>query len=197
VAGGARIRCCCGGASIFLDLLLVVAGAAAIASPVLSTFAVELWAAIAFAIAGIAQTIHAFAARSWSGFFWGLLVGLLYLAAGIVLWLTPIAGVVTLTVFLAAVLVVDGVFRSILAFQIRPLPGWFWLLLGGLISIVLGVMIWQQLPSSALSVLACSWGLTSCSRASRSLCSRCRAPPPRVRRHRATEAGRGPVAGQC
>src|SRR6185369_17470359 len=59
---------------IFLSILLIVAGAAAIAFPILSTFAVELWAAIAFAIAGVAQTIHAFASRSWGGFFWGLLV---------------------------------------------------------------------------------------------------------------------------
>src|SRR6267142_1109215 len=100
---------------IFLSILLIVAGAAAIAFPILSTFAVELWAAIAFAIAGVAQTIHAFASRSWGGFSWGLLVGLLYLGAGVVLWLNPIAGVVTLTAFLAAVLVIDGVFRSILA----------------------------------------------------------------------------------
>ncbi len=75
---------------IFLSLLLIVAGAAAIAFPVLTTFAVELWAAIAFAIAGVAQTIHAFAARNWGGFLWSLLVGLLYLAAGVVLWLNPI-----------------------------------------------------------------------------------------------------------
>lgn len=147
------------GAFIFLAVLLVVAGAAAIAFPVVSTLAVELWTAIAFAIAGVAQTVHAFAARQWSGFLWGLLVGLLYLAAGIVLWRNPIGGVITLTVFLAAVLVVDGVFRSILAFQIQPLPGWFWLLLGGLVSIVLGVMIWQQLPSSALSVLGLLLGI--------------------------------------
>ena len=144
---------------IFLAVLLIVAGAAAIAFPVFSTFAVELWTAIAFAIAGVAQTIHAFAARSWSGFFLDLLVGLLYLAAGIVLWLNPFAGVVTLTVFLATVLVVDGVFRSILAVQVRPLRGWFWLLLGGLVGIVLGVMIWQQLPSSALSVLGLLLGI--------------------------------------
>jgi uncharacterized membrane protein HdeD (DUF308 family) len=144
---------------IFLSILLIVAGAAAIAFPILSTFAVELWAGIALAIAGVAQTIHALASRSWGGFLWGLLVGLLYLAAGVVLWLNPIAGVVTLTAFLAAVLVVDGVFRSILAFQIRSRPGWFWLLLGGIVGIVLGVMIWQQLPSSALTILGLLLGI--------------------------------------
>jgi uncharacterized membrane protein HdeD (DUF308 family) len=144
---------------IFLALLLIVAGAAAIAFPILSTFAVELWTAIAFAIAGVAQTIHAFAARSWGGFFWGLLVGLLYLATGVVLWLNPIAGVMTLTAFLAAVLIVDGIFRAILAVQIRPRAGWFWLLLGGIVGIVLGVLIWQQLPSAALATLGLLLGI--------------------------------------
>jgi uncharacterized membrane protein HdeD (DUF308 family) len=144
---------------IFLALLLIVAGAAAIAFPVLSSLAVELWTAIAFVIAGVAQIIHAFAVRNWSGFILALLVGLLYLAAGVVLWLNPLAGVVTLTVFLAAVLVVDGVFRSILAFQIRSRAGWFWLLFGGIVSIVLGLMIWGQLPSSALWVLGLLLGI--------------------------------------
>jgi uncharacterized membrane protein HdeD (DUF308 family) len=56
------------------------------------------------------------------------------------------------------VLVVDGVFRSILAFH-RPRAGWFWLLLGGIVGIVLGVMIWQQLPSSGLTILGLLLGI--------------------------------------
>jgi uncharacterized membrane protein HdeD (DUF308 family) len=144
---------------IFLAFLLIVAGAAAIAFPVVSSLAVELWTAIVFVIAGVAQTIHSFAVRSWGGFFLGLLVGLLYLATGVVLWLNPLAGVITLTVFLAAVLVVDGAFRSILAFQIRPRSGWLWLLFGGIVAIVLGIMIWEQLPSSALWVLGLLLGI--------------------------------------
>jgi uncharacterized membrane protein HdeD (DUF308 family) len=144
---------------IFLGVLLIIAGACAIAFPFLGTLAVEVWAAVAFAIAGVAQTVHAFAARSWGGFLLGLLVGLLYLATGVVLWLNPIGGMVALTVFLAAVLVVDGVFRSILAFQIRPRAGWSWLLIGGIIGIIFGVMIWQQLPSSAVWVLGLLLGI--------------------------------------
>ena len=60
---------------IFLGLLLIVAGAAAIAFPLLGTLAVAVWTAIAFAIAGVAQTVHAFAARSWGGFLFDLLIG--------------------------------------------------------------------------------------------------------------------------
>jgi len=144
---------------IFLGLLLIVAGACAIAFPVLGTLAVEVWTAVAFAIAGAAQTVHAFAARTWGGFLVGLLVGLLYLATGVVLWLNPLGGAVALTVLLAAVLVVDGILRSLLAFQIRPRSGWIWLLIGAIVSIILGVMIWQQLPSSALWMLGLLLGI--------------------------------------
>lgn len=144
---------------IFLGLLLIVAGASAIAFPILGTLAVEVWTAVAFAIAGVAQTVHAFAARTWGGFLLGLLVGLLYLAAGIVLWINPLGGAVALTVLLAAVLVVDGILRAILAFQIRPRSGWSWLLIGAIVGIILGVMIWQQLPSSALWVLGLLLGI--------------------------------------
>jgi uncharacterized membrane protein HdeD (DUF308 family) len=103
--------------------------------------------------------VHAFAARSWGGFFLGLLVGLLYLATGVVLWVNPIGGVIALTAFLAAVLVVDGIFRSVMAFQIRPRTGWLWLLFGGVIGIILGLMIWQQLPSSAVWMLGLLLGI--------------------------------------
>jgi len=144
---------------IFLGLVLIVVGAAATAFPLLSTLAVAVWIAIAFAIAGAAQTVHAFAARSWSGFLLDLLIGLLYLATGVVLWFNPLGGAVTLTAILAVVLVIDGVFRSIMAFQVRPRTGWVWLLFGGIVSIILGLMIWRQLPSSALWILGLFLGL--------------------------------------
>ena len=144
---------------IFLGLLLIVAGAVAIAFPLLGSLAVEVWAAIAFVIAGVAQTVHAFAARSWGGFLLGLLVGLLYLAAGVMLWLNPIRGVIALTAFLAAVLIVDGAFRGALAVRIRPVSGWGWVLVGGILSVILGIMIWLQLPSSALWVLGLLLGI--------------------------------------
>jgi uncharacterized membrane protein HdeD (DUF308 family) len=144
---------------IFLGLVLILVGAAAIAFPLLGTLAVAVSTAIAFAIAGVAQTLHAFAARSWSGFLFDLLIGLLYLATGVVLWLNPLGGAVTLTAILAVVLMLDGVFRSALAFRVRPGNGWVWLLFGGIVSIIFGIMIWQQLPSSALWILGLLLGI--------------------------------------
>ena len=51
----------------------------------------------------------------------------------------------------------------------RPLPGWGWLLFDGILSTVLGFMLWIQFPSSALwalgilagiSILISGWTMT-------------------------------------
>ena len=97
---------------IALGIVLILAGLLAIAFPFVGGLAVEMWAAIAFLVAGVGQTVHAFTVRRWSGFLVGLLVGLLYLATAVILWFNPIRGVIALTAFLAAVLVIDGGLRG-------------------------------------------------------------------------------------
>ena len=143
---------------IFLGVALAVAGFLAIVFPLAGGLAVEIWTAIALLIAGGAQIAHAFAARQWQGFLLGLLVGILYVLTGAVLWLNPIRGVVTLTALLALAILFDGVLRTVLAFRIRPVDGWFWMLISGLIGIVVAFMIWQQLPSSATWALGLMLG---------------------------------------
>lgn len=143
----------------FLGIALIVAGVLAIIFPFAGGLAVEVWVAVALTISGIAQIIHAFGARQWQGFLLGLIVGLLYLAAGVILWLNPIRGIVTLTVFLAAVMFVDGILRSIMAFQLRPMAGWPLLLAGGILGIIVAIMIWRQLPISAFWVIGLLLGV--------------------------------------
>lgn len=144
---------------VFLGVLLIIAGVAAILFPPAGSLAVEVWVGAIFVLAGIAQLAHAFAVRRWSGVAWSVLLGLLYLGAGVILLAYPIAGVVTLTVFLAAVLLIDGLFRTIMAIGIRPRRRWGWLLASGIASIVLAVLIWLQLPSSASWVLGVLLGV--------------------------------------
>lgn len=144
---------------MFLGIALIVAGVLSIIFPFAGGLAVEVWIAVALVISGIAQVIHAFGARQWQGFLIGLVIGLLYLAGGVVLWLDPIRGVVTLTVFLATVMLLDGILRTIMAFQLRPMPGWGLMLLGGIIGIIVALMIWRQLPVSAYWVIGLLLGV--------------------------------------
>jgi uncharacterized membrane protein HdeD (DUF308 family) len=58
-----------------------------------------------------------------------------------------------LTVILACFLFADGVAEIVGAFSIRHETGRAWMLIGGICSIVLGLMIWRQYPLSG------SWAL--------------------------------------
>jgi len=132
-----------------LGVLLIVVGVAAIAFPLLSTIATKIALGWIFLIAGALIVAHAFPIRQWQGVLLSLLIGALYLVAGAWLAFTPFAGVVALTILLAALFLAEGVLEVIMAVRVRPHEGWGWLLLSGLVAIAVGVLIAAELPSSA------------------------------------------------
>jgi len=132
-----------------LGILLSIAGVAAIAFPLLSTIATKIALGWIFFIAGALIVVHAFSIRQWQGFLLNLLIGALYLVAGGWLAFTPFAGVVALTILLAALFLAEGVLEVIMGLRVRPHEGWGWLLISGLIAIAAGVLIAAELPSSA------------------------------------------------
>ncbi|MBS0240760.1 MAG: DUF308 domain-containing protein [Proteobacteria bacterium] len=142
-----------------LGAALIIAGMLDIVFPFVGTLAVEAWIAVGFAIAGIAQVSHALSASRWTGFIVGLLIGILYLAAAVVLVANPIGGAVTLTLLLAVVLIIGGLFEIAMALRVQPVSGWWLLALSGLIGIAIGGLIWAHLPSSAVWVLGLLLGL--------------------------------------
>ena len=132
-----------------LGLLLMLAGAAAIAFPLLSTVATKIALGWIFLIAGVVLVVHAFSIQGWRGFILGLLVGALYIVAGGWLAFFPFTGIITLTILLAALFLAEGVLEVIMALRVRPHEGWGWLLISGLIAIAVGAMIAVELPTSA------------------------------------------------
>jgi uncharacterized membrane protein HdeD (DUF308 family) len=134
---------------IIFGILLIALGVLAIAFPFATTIAAKVFLGWLFLIGGIVQIIHAFSTRGWSEFFLDLLMGILYLVAGGWLAFFPLTGIVTLTIFLAAMFVVQGVIEIAMAFRIRPLDGWGWMLVAGIVAVLAGILILFGLPSSA------------------------------------------------
>ena len=66
-------------------------------------------------------------------------------------WLAflPLTGIVTLTLLLAVMFILEGVVQAGIAFRIRPHAGWVWMLLSGIVAIAVGVLLIAKLPSSA------------------------------------------------
>ena len=135
--------------SLVIGVLLIVLGIVAIALPAVSTIVAENWIALILTSAGTAKLVYAFQNRNSIGFIWKLLLSVLYIATGVVLFVYPLTGVLTLTLLLGSFLLTEGVFELILAFRLRTQPNWTWVLVDGIITLVLGGMIWFQWPFDA------------------------------------------------
>jgi uncharacterized membrane protein HdeD (DUF308 family) len=135
---------------MILGLALIVLGIVAVAFPFLTTVAVKIFLGWLFLISGIVQIFHAFSTQKWSAFFFNLLVGALYLVAGAWLAFLPLTGIITLTVLLAAMFIIQGLLEAGMAMRLRPHAGWTWMLIAGLVALTVGALIFAELPSSAV-----------------------------------------------
>jgi uncharacterized membrane protein HdeD (DUF308 family) len=143
---------------IWLSILLIGIGIAAIAVPLVSTIVVETWIAFILISAGAAKIAYAFRTREQSGFIWKILISVLYVATGIMLIASPLSGVVTLTLLLGSFLLTEGVFELILAFRIRPESNWLSVLINGIVTLVLGGIVVSQWPGDSPWLLGTAVG---------------------------------------
>jgi uncharacterized membrane protein HdeD (DUF308 family) len=135
--------------SLVIGVLLIVLGIIAIALPSVSTIFAETWFALILISSGFAKLVYATETRDQGGFVWKLLLSGLYIATGIMLFVYPFNGILTLTLLLGSFLLTEGVFELILAFRLRPQQNWTWVLGNGIITLILGAMIWFQFPFNA------------------------------------------------
>lgn len=142
-----------------LGILLVLAGMAAIAFPFLSTIAAKIAIGWIFLVAGVAELIHAFYVKRWAGFFWNLLIGLLYIVAGVWLAFFPLTGILTLTIVIAALFLAEGIVEVIMGFRMRPHEGWGWVIISGVVAVAAGLLIALSLPESAAWALGLLAGI--------------------------------------
>lgn len=137
------------GWTIAFSILLILLGLVALALPLLAGVAVAGIVSWLLIFGGVAHLVLAFHVRGAGAHLWEALIGVAYLVAGFFLFAHPLAGLVSLTFFLGAYLVVKGIFELIAGFLTRGVPGSVWLLLDAVISLILGIMIWAHLPSAA------------------------------------------------
>ena len=135
--------------SLLSGILITVLGIVAIAVPAVSTLFAETWLALILLSAGAAKVVYAFQIREQGGFIWQLLLGVLYAATSVMLFVYPRTGILTLTLLLGSFLLTEAVFELLLAFRLRPQPNWTWVLGDGIITLILGGIIWFQWPSDA------------------------------------------------
>ena len=93
---------------LFSSIALIALGILAIFFPLVTTIAAKVILGWVILIGGAIQTFHAFSSQKWSGLFYELLVGLIFVFAGGWLAFFPLTGIITLTVMLALVFILKG-----------------------------------------------------------------------------------------
>lgn len=135
--------------SVVWGVSLIILGMVAIASPFLAAVAVNALIAWLIVLAGVVHLVLAFHAHGAGSLIWKLLVGVAYVAFGLYLVVHPVVGVASLTLLLGSLFLVEGILDIVLFFRMRSLRGSSWVLIDGLVTLVLGLMIYMQWPSSS------------------------------------------------
>ncbi|HXW91696.1 MAG TPA: HdeD family acid-resistance protein [Terriglobales bacterium] len=148
------------GGSIVWAVLLIVFGFLAIALPLGTSLGVVLIVAWLIVLSGGFQFIHAFQSKGAGSIAWKLLVAVAYLIAGIYFLLHPLLGLASFTLALAFFFVAEGVMDLIAYFQNRSAEGSGWILFDGIVTLILGILVWRHWPSTSGWVIGTLVGIS-------------------------------------
>jgi uncharacterized membrane protein HdeD (DUF308 family) len=132
----------------------------AIGSPYLAAVAVSVVVGWLIVLAGIVHVMLAFRAHGAGSKIWKLLVGIAYLCFGGYLILHPVIGVASLTLVLGFLFLIEGVLDIVLFVKMRPTHGSTWVLIDGIVTLLLGLLIYMQWPSSSLWAIGTLVGIS-------------------------------------
>jgi uncharacterized membrane protein HdeD (DUF308 family) len=135
---------------LWLGIALIALGLAAVVAPVVAGSALVIVIGFILLIAGTVPIVRELKAEASKERTIGLILGIITALAGIAVIGHPLFGLKFLTVLLVGYFVVEGAWKIVVSFRYKPATGWKWLLASGVLSLVLGLLIWNQWPVSGM-----------------------------------------------
>lgn len=139
---------------------LVILGLLAISFAAFTTLISVIFIGFLLLFSGVLVIIDSF--QFWRGrgasFFLQLLMGILYVAVGLMFIFRPQLGSLSLTLFLGILFVILGVFRIFYSLSFG-LPRSGWILFSGIITLILGILILAEWPVSGLFIIGLFVGI--------------------------------------
>jgi len=133
---------------IIIAVVLIILGILSIILPAYSGLAITVLVGILLILGGALRATFAFITGSWSSVFLRWLFGLVMIFGGIWLIVNPNMGMTALTIILAVMFIIDGIQEVMFSFMLKPIGGGGIVLLDGILSILLGILIWAKWPAS-------------------------------------------------
>ncbi|MBM3651087.1 MAG: HdeD family acid-resistance protein [Alphaproteobacteria bacterium] len=145
---------------VALGVIFMVSGVIALGSVAIATASAVLIVGIMMIVGGVMEVIAAFSVKEWGKFALWMLLGVLYIAAGIICFTDPFAAATILTLFLGVALMVGGIVRGFLAWHVREAgKPWGWVAFSAVITLLLGLMIVAKWPTSSFYTLGIFLGI--------------------------------------
>ncbi|MCX6972079.1 MAG: HdeD family acid-resistance protein [Verrucomicrobia bacterium] len=141
-------------------ILSIFVGFSAIGSPLVFSLVIAQFLGVVALVSGVIALGLAIFGKHKGHRVMEALTGIIRIAAGIVLLNCLATSVMMITLIFAFFLIIEGVFVSATAFMMRNTPGWVWMLISGLASLILGVMVYNRWPSDSAAVLGFFFGIS-------------------------------------
>ncbi len=136
--------------AVFSGVIMLIAGALAIAAPFVAGASIMIMLGVSLLVAGVAQCFLAFKADAFGRGLVILALGALTAAAGVWTLREPLVALASVTMLLAAYIFVAGVLELFAAFSSEREAGRGWIMFSAIVSILLGISLWRQLPFSGV-----------------------------------------------
>ena len=112
---------------VALGVIFMIAGVIALGSVLMATLSAIFVIGVMMIMAGVTEIITAFSVKDWGRFALWVLLGLLYVAAGIICFYRPFEAAAIVTLMLGFALIIGGVVRGFLAWSVREAgKPWGW-----------------------------------------------------------------------
>jgi len=131
-------------------VLFIVLGIFGIIEPGVAGLGVTLLVGWLLVIGAVFHFVAAFKGGGAKQVIFQVLVGILYLVGGFYFLTHTIMGTATLTLLLAGIILAEGVIEIISYFRMKGEGASGWVLLNGIITLLLGGLIWFHWPSSTV-----------------------------------------------
>ena len=145
--------------AVISGVILIVAGMFAIMSPMIAGLSLTLMVGVSLVIGGLGECFLAFKAGAFGRGLLTFVVGALMTFAGAFMISQPVAGLASITLLLVAYLVATGTCELFMSLQMRPADGWGLMLFNGIITLLLGLMLWRQFPLSGAWAVGVLFGI--------------------------------------
>ncbi|MGA2237320.1 MAG: HdeD family acid-resistance protein [Terriglobales bacterium] len=133
---------------LVFGILLMILGVVCVGKAQTATTFSILALGWVLAISGVVWLVNSFYAFNWHGFFLYLLNAIIRGVTGYLLIRHPDAGAEGVTMLLAALFIVGGLFRAV-GSSVIQFPRWGWMMFAGLVSIGLGIYLLVTWPMSS------------------------------------------------